>query len=186
MKLSVDASELLKSLEEAKQKIKNKLEFMVQEVVYDSLAVPAIDNTPYGNLDRYYSLYVYRSHMYGFPLSAGVAKGGWNIRTAYGSLGADGSRNTTSSTFGIMSGMLADSENGGISKARIQAQLDHFELGNPVVLYNRVPYVYRYFNLGQSLESGHSPQAPQGIRIPTEEAFMSLYKSVMQRALTNI
>lgn len=186
MKVSIDASELLKSLEEAKQKIKNKLEFMVQEVVYDALAVPAIDITPYGDLNRYYELYVYRTNMYGFPLSAGLAKGGWNVRISPGSLGLNGSMNTASPTFGVMSGMQTDTESGSLSKSRIQTQLDYYKLGDPVVVYNSVPYVYKAFNIGKSLEDGHSPQAPQGIRIPTIDAFMGLYKGVMQRALSNV
>ncbi len=183
MKVSVDASQMLKSLEEAKQKIKSRLEFMVQEVVYDAIAVPAIDNTPYGNLEHYYSLYKYRSEHYGFPFSAGLAKGGWNVRTAYGSIGGGGSVNTTSSTFGIMAGMTTDTESGSLSKSRIQAQLDHYKLGEPVIVYNRVPYMVKDFN-GIALEKGSSKQAPQGIKAPTIDAFMSLYKSIMQRSLS--
>lgn len=186
MKISVDASELLKRLEQAKQKIKSKLEFMVQEVVYDALAVPAIDITPYGNLDKFYQMYAYRQQTYGFPLSAGLAKGGWNVRVSPGSLGSGGSMNTASPTFGIMAGMQVDTESGSLSKSRIQAQLDYYKLGNPVIVYNRIPYVNKSFGLGKSLESGYSSQAPQGIRIPTIDAFMGLYKTVMQRALSNV
>lgn len=172
MKIGVDASELLKSLEEAKQKIKNKLEFMVQEVVYDALAVPAIDITPYGDLEKFYSLYEYRNKTFRLPMAAGLAKGGWsinfNINPNYGS----GSE-------------YVDTASGSLSKSRIQSQLDQYKLGNIINLYNATSYVSFNFN-GKSLESGYSPQAPQGIRIPTIDAFMGLYKGVMQRALSNV
>lgn len=183
MKVSVDTSELLKSLEEAKQKIKSRLETMVQDVVYHAIAEPAIDITPYGDLEQYYNYYKYRSERFGLPMSAGLAKGGWNVRTAYGSVGAGGSVNTTSSTFGIMAGMVTDTESGSLSKSRIQAQLEHYNLGEPVIIYNRVPYMVRDFN-GIALEKGSSRKAPQGIRQPTIDAFIGLYKSIMQRSLS--
>ena len=170
MKVQANTDSLLKSIQEAEQKMKLGLESMVRGLTF-SIAKEAIDNTPYGDSDLYRGFYSSPVRVARLPeAEAGRAKGGWLV-----------SMKTVPNV--EFPDIATDTTAGNIkSKAIIAGET--YNLGETVYVSNHTPYVYRsgwpYGQYG-SLEQGYSNQAPLGISTPTMQAIMQVFKQDLKR-----
>ena len=157
---NVDA--LVRQLEDLHKETTRKLERMVEEFA-EAFAEEAIFNTPVGDKETYANLYQIRARIYGWSEDPGLARGNWNFDSgAYTSFSFD--RNANDPT-------------GSLSMSRVNSQVSEYKLGQTIWLVNPTPYVYKDGVMGgQSLESGYSKQAPNGITAPTIDYIVNVYQ----------
>ncbi len=184
--ITINADKLAEQLKKIHEDTVRKLEHMVQEYVYEVIAEKAVDHTPYGDAVTYAELYERRNNLYGYQERPGLAKGSWSVFIPKGVDFAAKSKSVTiySDAGSTVSGALYDTELGSGAKAKMQAQLEGYKIGDLVIVRNTQPYVSIGNALGKGLESGHSKQAPQGIMGPMESliaAYSFPFKDVFDR-----
>lgn len=171
--ISCDTSKLEAELKKFHEEAVRKLEGMVEIFSY-KITFEAIENTPFGDADKYIDLYTnkLRLNMTNQDADAGRAKGGWVIEM---------NKPYTSWWF-----MKADNENATNVKWAADQRSQNYKLGDTVYITNNVPYMatdgwpYDTYKNGapvRSLESGASDQAPFGIMEPTLNAIFGIYES---------
>jgi hypothetical protein len=164
--ITTDLTAFKSSLEEAKSKITKGLESMIETLMY-SIAVEAIDNTPYGQDNELYSL---KSRAYaGLYPEPGHAKGGWQVVTG---------KYLPTSSRAFRKTYPARSESAFDVKDYADIASSKYKLGDTIMVVNSVPYLANDgFSLPwmKSIESGYSDQAPNGVMAPTLSAVQSIY-----------
>lgn len=176
--ISCDTSKLEESLKKFHEEATRKLEGMVEIFSY-WVTFEAIENTPFGDSDKYAALYqnpIRRSLMRGDNGAAGNAKGGWVIE-----------HNKPYSSWWFMQ---ADNEEAQNVKWAADQRSQNYKLGDTVYITNNVPYVasdgwpYETYKDGSpvlSLEGGASKQAPYGIMEPTLNAILGIYEANLKQ-----
>jgi hypothetical protein len=159
MQISADFDSLHEQLQEIKSKIEKKMTGMVQNFTYN-LTVEAIDITPF-NRDFDHTRWMYFNPTrlaWGLGVTPGHAKGGWVLSIN------DKSNNRW--------GRVAEDENAFNVKNAADDSSMEYKLGDSVYIVNNVPYVSKAWPLPNynSLESGYSNQAPNGIWGPVTAA----------------
>lgn len=147
--ITIDASKLIKSLEEAKLLIKKRLEHMVIRFTLDATH-SAIGFTPLGDSVTFEDWYKARTLL---PQVEGIAKGNWQV-----------------SLTGGMSLQLISGQDSGDAAERIAFdKMQGFQLGNTVYLGNTAPYF-------DALENNSSKQTGgKGIKAPTLAVVTGVY-----------
>lgn len=162
--LTVSFDSVLKQLEDHVKTVERKLTNMVRLFAYE-FAVTAVNNTPFGDDEKYVMQYNNPARLRYMPAVAGHAKGGWSIETV--------------SMAGDMFPSIASGVEATNVKQRLEGEARQYKLGQTVFLTNFVPYVTQsnWPDQGNgSLEDGYSPQAPLGISKPTITEVMQVYK----------
>lgn len=162
--ISVDANfdEVYQALLKYKEEIDRKLVNMVKGFSYQ-VVLTAVENTPYGSLDRYGDLYELREtdpdwQSYGLQPIPGFARGSWQANTT-GSFALQ-------ENYGESSGIAAANS--------IKPSLVSYKLGQDVYIGNAGFYI-------GDLEAGSSKQAPDGIKAPTEQHIMNVLQADLVR-----
>jgi hypothetical protein len=184
--ITINADKLAEQLKKIHEETVRKLEHMVQEYVYEVIAEKAVDHTPYGDAVTYAELYERRNSLYSYQERPGLAKGSWSVLIPKGIDMTSTSRSAIvySNVGSTVSGRLYDTELGSGAKAKMQAQLGGYTLGDTVIVRNDLPYVGGSNALGKGLEAGQSKQAPQGIMGPMKSliaAYSFPFKDVFDR-----
>ena len=135
--VKIDTADLVKQLEDLEKLITRKLEKTVEDFAA-YVAIAAIDETPVGNLQDFYDLYMNREE--GWPKEPGMAASNW----AYAKDGA---------TLTYLA--VADFD----ALSRVLSATPTYKLGDNFVIYNNVPYI-------RMLENGYSQKAKDGIMNP--------------------
>lgn len=189
--------EVIASLDKATETIERKLKAVVKGYIVET-ATLAIQNTPYGSLvnpktGALSEWYPYRSQFAPFATRVdevpGTARNNWKLAVIKGGFSGILSNETlrTNTPSGAPFDLPSGSPAGEVSMGKIKRDTEAYELGDFVVLWNDTPYINRKssdWSLGffgktnaQGLEQGSSPQAPDGIRKPTVQEIISLYKA---------
>lgn len=160
--VTANFAEVAASLRKAKEEIDRRLENMVKKFAYHVVLV-AVENTPYGDLNKYFDYYQKRItdsswQSYGLEAQPGFAQGSWQANT---------------------SGSFAFQENygagaGDVAARGVMSSLVTYKLGKTVYIGNTGPYI-------QSLENGGSPQAPMGIMQPTVDQIINVLQADLVR-----
>ena len=185
--ITSNASKIAEQLKKIHEDTVRKLEYMVQSYVYEVIAEKAVDLTPYGDADRYAEWYDRRFEAYSYERRPGLAKGSWSAFVVKGIDMGTTSRSAViySNVGSAVSGALYDTRSGSGAKAKMQAQLEGYELGNVIFIRNTQSYVNRGNDLGIGLEQGRSKeQAPDGILGPLSklvDAYRFPFKDVFDR-----
>ena len=165
MQITCDTSKLEESLKKFHQEAVRKLEGMVQIFAY-KVTFEAIENTPFGDDQKYAGLYNLKSRLAVLPPEAGAAKGGWTI--------------SFNGPTRIIFPDRASDENAQNIKSFADTESQKYKLGDDVYIMNSVRYVASDGWTSpsfKSLESGYSSQAPFGIMEPTLHAIYGIYRS---------
>lgn len=171
MQVTCDTSKLEQSLKKFHEEAIRKMQGMVQIFAY-KVTVEAVDNTPFGDYDKYIALYNNAYRLKVLPPAAGSAKGGWTI--------------SFDAPTRIIFPERAQDDGAQNIKDNAKAESQNYKLGEDVYIMNSVRYVasdgwpyetYRNGNPVRSLESGASDQAPYGIMEPTLHAIYGIYAS---------
>lgn len=179
--ITANVDKLEEQLKKIHAEVVRKMENMVQGLVADTIVENAVDLTPYGEInDNTRNKYEQRFRSYGWQPQPGLAKGGWEVRLEVGyDSSLSGSPVVTTQGSG---GLVYDDSHGSKAKSYAWDDISHYKLGQNVVIINKTPYVAKpNINFGDSLESGYSKQAPDGIMSPLLTAVMSAYSSDLQR-----
>lgn len=164
-----NTDEIAKQLEEYSKEVERKLRNMVKSFVYE-VTVKVIDNTPYGDSEKYSYFYNIPTRLQFLPATEGTAKGGWFV----------GINEDYSMSFPSQ----ASSKEADEIKYRAKAGTTYYKLGDTVYIANSVPYVansgwtWRQFG---ALEDGYSDQAPNGIMKPTIADVQNSIESDLKR-----
>ncbi len=186
--IKFDATKTIASIEEAAKVIERKLKNMVTFFVRDVVLKQAIEHTPYGDYEANENLYKRRLvDTRGFlPAAAGYARSSWSVRIV--------------NYEAAMGGVIASYGDSSIAKSMDRAASSSIQqatsaleqnpkLGRTIRVLNNAPYIISRYNFyGRadnpkfSLEKGLSDQAPDGIRKPTFQAILNIYKADLKTA----
>ena len=151
--LTANVDQILKELQSYNEEVKRKLSFMAKGFAYQ-IAATAIENTPLGDANAYFSSYLSRQERLGLDPVEGFARGSWQT--------------DTTGQFAIQEYYTVRS--GEIALDVVKAKLDSlYTLGAPLYIGNKGFYI-------DALEGGSSQQAPMGISAPTMDSILSTYK----------
>lgn len=160
--IKVDVSAFKASLDKYRLETRAKM----KDTVWQVMAVwtdQVISLTPYGNSTTHSAAYVQRKETYGWRAQEGLLLGNWDFAL-----------NNPDLRFEWAS--FSD-KSGSMLHAKAFAQENRFELGDTIYLSNSTPYLMQDgINGGKSIESGYSPQAPNGLKDPLLQAIMSLHR----------
>lgn len=135
-------NDILSFMEELKDRIEKGVEKFIIDITYI-----LIDDTPYGNVDKFLNLYEKRQEKYGFDIAPGLAKGSWLVSTGnLYNLGA----------------IAYDKPNGYYSKIRAKQTVQEYVIGETVYITNSVPYILE-------LNQGSSKQLPEGFKVSVDK-----------------
>ena len=153
--ISVDASTVMKELEEYLKETTRKLEHMVREFAYQ-ISETAIRNTPLGDANKYFELYQSREELE--PVE-GFARGSWQV----------------SKTGQFVFQEYYTASSGDKALSLIKTSLGLYKLGQNLYIGNNAYYI-------DSLENGSSKeQAPLGIMQPTVDNILKSYQVDLKR-----
>ena len=152
--LDVDTQEFDKSVDEYTKLLTNALVSSVKSVMVGT-ANALVENTPVGDVDRYYELYRQRYDREGWDMEAGMLMVNWWIE-----LNSD---NTLFDSDARDDDGLSDS-------MKMQDVMAEFKLGDSILVDNETPYAEK-IDAGQSKD-----RYPRGMKEPTVEALMNIYK----------
>jgi len=155
MRVTSNADELIKQLEELTVDVENRLESMVRRFSF-GVAASAVDFTPLGDAEKYPSLYAMREQVWGLRPEEGYARGSWQVAL-------DGSLEKQA-LYGISSGETA--------LGAVNTHLMNYKLGEDILVGNPAHYIG---NLEGLNGVPSSRQAPQGIMQPATEKIMQIY-----------
>lgn len=144
--LKIDAEAFEEQIQSLILDLKSRIEKGVEKFVLDITYV-LIDDTPYGNTEAFYDLYVKRQELYGFDIKPGLAKGSWLVST--GSLE-------------LLGALAYDKPNGYLSKIRAQQTTQEYIIGDDVYITNSIPYI-------GELNKGSSKQLPEGFKVSVDK-----------------
>ena len=161
--VKIDASGLVRSLEEFQKEAKRKLEVMTREFCL-SVVQKAAYNTPLGDATLYPDMYQMRHAATGLQAQEGLARYGWDA--------------AVDSPVTIKEGYGRNTAEEAIAEAR--ANLQAFKIGDTVLIGNKRDYVVGPLNQGYG-----SKQAPNGIMKPTVNEIQNAYKADLQRMYSN-
>ena len=148
------------SLEKYKQEIQKKFIKLAQRLSF-VIAQSAIQQTPYGNVDRYRGFYEYRQATKGYKLEAGLAKGSWTVQ-----VGSSPSKGA----------IFYDDQQGSEALGNALGNTQDFKLGDVIYINNTLDYI-------KALEGGYSQQAPYGMLKPAMQHIKAVYKINLQQVL---
>lgn len=152
--LSVDTEDFEKSVDEYSKLLTNALVSSVKSVMVGT-ANALVENTPVGDVDRYYELYQQRYDREGWDMEAGMLMANWWIEL-----------NSDNTLFDSD----ARDDDGSSVKLRMQDAMNEFKLGDSILVDNETPYA-------ENIEGGQSKEKhPRGMKEPTVEALMNIYK----------
>ena len=161
--VKIDASGLVKSLEEFQKEAKRKLEQMTKEFCL-SVIEKAAYNTPLGDASLYPEMYQMRHATTGLEPREGLARYGWDV--------------AVDSSIALKEGYGRNTAEEAIAEA--WSDLQAFKLGDVVLIGNKRDYVVGPLNAGTG-----SKQAPNGIMRPTVNQIESVYRQDLQRMYQN-
>ena len=159
--IKIHADELHTQLKAFSEKFRSTLEKGVERFAYKTADI-FIQSTPYGNVDKYFDLYVKRQDKYGFDIRPGLSKGSWLLSTGQPV---------------FIEEVAYDNRSGGKSQARAYSSSQEYMLGETIYLTNSVPYI-------EKLEKGSSQQAPEGIMELSLSKLQRLYGLNVAKLLT--
>lgn len=160
--LTVDATDTIKSLQEYKIQLEEKMKQAVWKTMHYWADV-IINVTPVGDLNAFMGYYIRRKEIYGWQLKPGLLMGNYTVTL-----------NSPDTTFD--SGSF-DNIAGANFHGKVRYAENNYKLGDTVYITNNTPYLYQQgINAGGAIEAGYSKQAPQGIKQPSLEAIQHLYK----------
>lgn len=152
--LSVDTEDFEKSVDEYSKLLTNALVSSVKSVMVGT-ANALVENTPVGDVDRYFELYQQRYDREDWDMEAGMLMANWWIEL-----------NSDNTLFDSD----ARDEDGSTVKLRMQDAMNEFKLGDYILVDNETPYA-------ENIEGGQSKEKhPRGMKEPTVEALMNIYK----------
>ncbi len=156
--ISVDASTVMKELEEYLKETTRKLEHMVRGFAYQ-ISQTAIENTPLGDANKYFELYQSREEYAGLEPVEGFARGSWQV--------------SKTGQFVFQEYYTANSGDKALSL--IKTSLGLYKLGQNLYIGNNAYYI-------DSLENGSSKEkAPLGIMQPTVDNILKSYQVDLKR-----
>lgn len=176
-----NVDQLSSQLKKIHEETIKKMENMVFGFITDTIVEPAVNLTPYGEInENTEGLYERRFDRYGWAIRPGLAKGGWKVRLE---TGYDASLSGSPVTYDTdNSGLVYDDPHGSQSKSYAANMAERYKLGQTIVVVNTTPYVAKSgINNGDSLESGYSKQAPNGIMDPLLATIMRSYQADLKR-----
>lgn len=144
--LTIDAKSFEKDMMLFLEELTSRIEKGVEQFITDITYI-LIDDTPYGDVDKFLNLYEIRQEKYGFDIAPGLAKGSWLV--------------TTGSLY-MLGAISYDKPNGYYSKIRTKQTVQEYTIGETVYITNSVPYILE-------LNEGSSKQLPQGFKSSLEK-----------------
>ena len=151
--LGVDTADFDKSVDQYIDQLTKALKSSVTQVMYGT-ANAVVENTPVGDTDTYYDLYLKRFDAEGWAIEEGMLLANWGFHL-----------NTYDSFFNKD---IRDTEGDLVTKSIIEV-MQEYKLGDSITASNSTPYATR-------IEQGQSAQAPLGTVKPTEVALQEIYK----------
>jgi len=151
--VTVDTADLEKSIDTYVDLLTKALKNSVTQVMYGT-ANAIVENTPVGDTDTYYKLYLKRFQAEGWDIEEGMllANWGFHINTDEGYFNKD----------------IRDTQ-GDLVTNSIREVMAEYKLGDSITASNYTPYAL-------SIENGQSAQAPNGTVKPAEQALLDIYK----------
>jgi hypothetical protein len=156
MKVTCNADELTKQLEELTTDVEQRLARMVRKFSV-GVAEAAIGYTPLGDADQYPALYAMREQVWGLNPEEGYARGSWQIAL-------DGT---------LEKQALYGASSGNTALGAVNTHLMNYKLGEDIIVGNPAHYIGNLEGL-DGVPS--SKKAPQGIMKPTTEKVMAFYQ----------
>lgn len=152
--LSVDTEDFEKSVDEYSKLLTNALVSSVKSVMVGT-ANALVENTPVGDVNKYYELYYERWLNEEWDMTAGMLMANWWVELNSDNAGFDSDARDT---------------DGSEVKKRMQDAMNEFKLGDYILVDNETPYA-------ENIEGGQSKEKhPRGMKEPTVEALMNIYK----------
>lgn len=147
----------MKELEAYLKETTRKFENMVRGFSY-IISETAIENTPLGDANAYFSMYQSREQRLGLQAKEGFARGSWQV--------------SSTGQFSVQE--FYSFSSGDQALSLIKTNLNNYKLGDTVYIGNKGYYI-------EVLENGYSQQAPLGIMKPTIESIVQTYKVDLKR-----
>ena len=145
----------MKELEEYLKETTRKLEHMVRGFAYQ-ISQTAIENTPLGDANAYFSLYQARTVL---QPKEGFARGSWQVNKT--------GQFSVQEYYGF--------ESGDKALTLIKTDLQNYRLGENLYIGNKGYYI-------EALENNHSPQTNGlGIMQPTVDSILASYQVDLKR-----
>lgn len=158
MRVSSNASELLKQLQDVREEIERKLRITVCKFSARMVGIAAM-NTPLGDAGVNEDWYLRRYQDMGLSPIEGLARGGWQAGTSAGGYFRQ--------VYGSNSSQLAVAD-------AFDAMYTQYQLGEDFYITNKGPYIL-------NLENNSSLQtAGQGIGQPTQDQIIAVFRTDFQ------
>ncbi len=150
--ISLDVQSLKKDLLKHRENMVKRLENVAKDFSI-AVAYIAVDESPYGDSEKYANWYQSRQKTSGYLPVEGLAKGSWTISI--------GSQENSGAGF-------YQEPTGESAKEAASLRIEGYKLGQDVYIQNSINYI-------GILNDGYSPQAPDGIIKPTLNQLENVY-----------
>lgn len=151
--LGVDTADFDKSVDQYIDQLTKALKSSVTQVMYGT-ANALVENTPVGDTDTYYELYLKRFDAEHWDIEEGMLLANWGFHL--------------NEYDGYFNKDIRDTQGDLVTRSIIEV-MKEYTLGDSITASNSTPYAGR-------IEGGQSAQAPQGTVKPTEIALQEIYK----------
>lgn len=158
MKISSNAAELVKYVQDLKEEIDRKLRYTVCKFSANMVGIAA-KNTPLGDSDLNDDLYLRRYRELGLSPIEGLARGGWQAGTSQSSYFRE--------VYGSNSDQIAVSD-------AFENMYTQYNLGEDIYVSNTGPYIL-------ALQANYSDQTQgAGIGQPTQDQIVAIFRQDFQ------